>query len=174
MKIKQALLALIITPTILFNYAHAGGHDSTPENYIGVGFSSMGSNVSGSTELNLSSLSVMLGRQINDNFSVETRVASGIKEDGNRKLKRLYGLYLKAGIPMSENFYPYAILGYSKASIKSSSSSVVVKSKSDTSMGLGFDLLVSDSFDIEVEYMKYIQSGDLKVGGLSFSFSRDF
>jgi opacity protein-like surface antigen len=174
MKIKEILLASIVISTVFLNYAYADEH-MYKESYIGLGFSPMNSSVPNyGSSLNLSSLSIILGTKINENFSVETRMASGVSSDNSLKLKNLYGAYLKAGIPVSETIYPYAILGYSKASVKSSSSSTTIKNESDASMGLGVDIKLNKSINVQMEYTNYIKDNGFKIGGLGLSISNSF
>ena len=173
MKIKQILLTItaIVTSIACLNHAYADGHTTRGNHHIGLGYSQMNpTTVSGtSTSLNLSSVSVALGTALNDNFSVEARFGLGAKDDTSRKIDKAYGAYLKAGMYLSENLYPYAILGYSKANIKSSAGGSTVK-ESDVSFGLGINVAFMQSdMDMAFEYMRYVQETNLKMNSLNIS-----
>ena len=172
MKIKQILLTItaIVTSIACLNHAYADGHTTRGNHHIGIGYSQMNPvNVGTSTSLNLSSVSVALGTAFNDNFSVEARFGLGAKDDTNWKIDKTYGAYLKAGMYLSENLYPYAILGYSKANIKSSAGASTVK-ESDVSFGLGINVAFMQSdMDMAFEYMRYVKEANLKMNSLNIS-----
>ena len=173
MKIKQILLTItaIVTSIACLNYAYADGHTTRGNHHIGLGYSQMNpATVAGTaTSLNLISVSVALGTALNDNFSLEARFGLGAKDDTSRKISKTYGGYLKAGMYLSENLYPYAILGYSKANIKSSTGGSTVK-ESDVSVGLGINVAFMQSdMDMAFEYMRYVQETNLKMNSLSVS-----
>jgi hypothetical protein len=173
MKIKQILLTItaIVTSVACLNNAYADGHTTRGNHHVGIGYSQMNSTtVAGTTtSLNLSSVSVALGTALNDNFSVEARFGLGSKDHTSRKIDKTYGAYLKAGMYLSQNLYPYAILGYSKANIRSSADGSTVR-ESDVSVGLGInvDFMQSD-IDVALEYMRYVQETNLKMNSLSAS-----
>lgn len=131
------------------------------------------------------SLNVLLGKfgtKFNDNFAAEARIGFGLGDDtidvfgydATVKLKNFYGVYLKAGIPVSDTFYPYAVLGYTRGEIEASVMGFTVsESESDTSFGLGADFNF-DSFTLNVEYLNYLDKDEAEISGISIGFSKSF
>ena len=115
-----------------------------------------------------------LGAKWSENISGEFRLGLASSEEKQAgqllEMKGFGGLYVKVGAPLSETFYPYAIIGKTrgKLGISTDTSSVtkssvtkssVTKSsvtKSDTSFGFGADVKIFESVAINLEYINYI------------------
>lgn len=125
-----------------------------------------------------------LGTNFNENFSGEFRVGFGVGDDSinvlgtdaDVELDSLFGAYLRGGIPVSENFFPYVVLGYSRGEITASVSGVGSESESETdaSFGLGADINVSSNLTINLEYMNYFDKDGAEINGFSVGLASKF
>lgn len=124
-----------------------------------------------------------LGTKFNDNFAAEARIGFSLGDDTIEepgmdvitvKLNKFYGAYLKVGAPVSDSFYPYAVLGHTKIDVQVSSKNFTdSKSKSGASFGLGADFNL-DRFTLNIEYLKYIDKDEVKMSGISIGLSDSF
>jgi outer membrane immunogenic protein len=150
------------------------------EMYFGGSFAATEYSATGLYEdASLTVFSGKMGTKFDDNFAAEARVGFGI-DDGtvdvgiNVKLKSFYGVYLKAGFPVSDTFYPYAVLGYTRSEIELSDKRFAFStSESDSSFGLGADFNF-ESLTLNVEYLNYLDKGGAEVSGISIGFSKSF
>lgn len=86
-------------------------------------------------------------------------------------MKHYYGAYLRAGVPVTDGFYPYAIAGYTKAKVEVSDFGVTASdSESDFSYGLGADFSVSKNVDITLEFMRYLDKDGVEIDGIGLGF----
>jgi len=151
--------------------------------YFGGGFAATKYSETGIDED--ASLNVLLGKlgtKFNDNFAAEVRVGFGLGDDTvdvfgydvTIKLKNFYGVYLKAGVPVNETFYPYAVLGYTRGELEASVMGFTVsESESYTSFGLGADFNF-EGFTLNVEYLNYLDKDEAEISGVSIGFSKSF
>ena len=80
----------------------------------------------------------------------------------------------KAGVPVNETFYPYAVLGYTRGELEASVMGFTVsESESDTSFGLGADFNF-EGFTLNVEYLNYLDKDEAEISGVSIGFSKSF
>ena len=100
---------------------------------------------------------------------------------GTLELDHFFGAYLRAGAPIGESFFPYALLGYTRADIsasvslsvtpqggQTSAASVNVSgSDTDISFGLGADYKFNDRFSLNAEWINYVDKSDGELGELS-------
>lgn len=125
-----------------------------------------------------------LGTHFNENVSGELRVGFGVDDDtvsfdgleADLELESLYGVYIRGGIPVTENIYPYAILGYSRGELKATVAGFGSNSESetDTSFGLGVDVDVIQGVTINLEYMNYFDKDGVEVDSLSIGLAKTF
>ena len=132
-----------------------------------------------------------LGAKWSENISGEFRLGLASSEEKQAgqllEMKGFGGLYVKVGAPLSETFYPYAIIGKTrgKLGISTDTSSVtkssvtkssVTKSsvtKSDTSFGFGADVKIFESVAINLEYINYIDKPVNDFAGFSLGLTFD-
>jgi opacity protein-like surface antigen len=132
-----------------------------------------------------------LGAKWSENISGEFRLGLASSEEKQAgqllEMKSFGGLYVKVGAPLSETFYPYAIIGKTrgKLGISTDTSSVtkssvtkssVTKSsvtKSDTSFGFGADVKIFESVAINLEYINYIDKPVNDFAGFSLGLTFD-
>lgn len=125
-----------------------------------------------------------LGAKWSENISGEFRLGLASSEEKQAgqllEMKGFGGLYVKVGAPLSETFYPYAIIGKTRGklgiSTDTSSVSSVTKSsvtKSDTSFGFGADVKIFESVAINLEYINYIDKPVNDFAGFSLGLTFD-
>lgn len=122
-----------------------------------------------------------LGAKWSENISGEFRLGLASSEEKQAgqllEMKGFGGLYVKVGAPLSETFYPYAIIGKTrgKLGISTDTSSVTKSSvtKSDTSFGFGADVKIFESVAINLEYINYIDKPVNDFAGFSLGLTFD-
>ena len=124
------------------------------------------------------------GAQLNENISIETRLGFGVGDDDvqylgvdiNTELDSIFGVYARAGAPVSESFYPYVIAGFTRGEATTSTEGFISVSESQTDMsyGVGADIGSSDTFLVNVEYMNWYDKDGTEISGFSFGFTRKF
>jgi opacity protein-like surface antigen len=132
-------------------------------------------------DLALTAISGRLGSMINDNVSGEVRVGLGVGDDsvedgGNRydvELNSMIGAYLKAGFPVADSLFPYAVIGFTRTDIEYSLSGVGSSSESDSdiSYGFGVDLSLDRKLSLNVEYMNYYDNDGAEIDGFSIGLA---
>ena len=136
-------------------------------------------------------LGVRLGYQLSDIVGVELRTGTGLGTDdvdigtlGFRaevELDYYAGAYVRAGYPVSETVSAYAIAGFTHAEFSSELLGAnltldidLVDSESDVSYGLGIDVTANEDITLNLEVMRYMDTGDIKIDGASFGMSFRF
>lgn len=135
-----------------------------------------------SEEALISTIYGAFGNKYNDYLSLEARAGIGITDDDiqilgvdvNRKLKSYYGVYFKGTIPVSDNFIPYVLVGYSGGEHE-----VSIDNYSDTSFessfsyGAGLGYRFGD-FSLNFEYMSYFDLDAAEVSGFGINLIKYF
>lgn len=156
----------------------------TADNYAGIGvvktnYSEAAFADDDFAEVNLTSLVGRIGSQFHTNFSAELRLGSSIKDDTALEtevdLASLYGAYIRAGVPVTQSIYPYAIAGYTRSSFDYSNvlgdSS---ESETDASFGIGVDLRLTDKVLANLEFMNYIDENGAEVNAYQLGIIKYF
>jgi len=167
---KTAVIKALLTASIV----SASFSASAADLYAGGSYA-----VLDSDDVTLNAIYGRFGASFNDNISAEARLGFGVGDDSvdgiKVELDNLYGVYVRGGIPAGEVFYPYAILGYSKAKGTASGFGVSVSdSESDLSYGVGADFNVNETFKINAEYMSYVDKDDFELTGFSVGVAFSF
>ena len=127
------------------------------------------------------------GAFFNENISAEARLGLGVGDDtvdgAKYELDNYYGVYIRGGIPATEIFYPYAILGFTKGKASYSYSEVILgqefsasgsDSESDLSYGVGADFAVTENLKINAEYMSYMDKDAAELTGFTVGVAFSF
>lgn len=127
------------------------------------------------------------GIRYNPYVAAELRMGMGLGDDSVNvagtavevELKQLLGAYLQLGIPLSENVYPYVLLGASHvkatASVAERMGRVTASEERDSvSYGFGVALDLGDELSVRLESTRYTDKDNLEMDGLSMGFSREF
>jgi len=161
----------------------AGVGASAGESYYGGNLTFIDYSETGFEDASLSVLSGRLGTSWNDNFSGELRLGFGVGDDTIRAygmdvdlaIKNFYGAYIKSGVQMTDTIYPYAILGYTRGEAEVSIGSLSEStSETDVSFGIGTDFNISESLNVNLEYMNYLDKDGADISGFSLGFSSKF
>ncbi|WP_018625426.1 porin family protein [Kangiella aquimarina] len=120
-----------------------------------------------------------IGTYFNENFSGELRVGLAATDDSffgvDLEVKNYYGAYLRAGLPATDAFYPYAIVGYTKTKVEASGfGETVSDSESDMSYGFGADFSLTNDMDLSVEYMRYLDKDGGEIDGIGLGIKFKF
>ena len=135
-----------------------------------------------------------IGMQLNEYFAVEARLGIGISDDTSTvvftdsatgatlgggdvdiELEHLFGAYIRVGAPVSDAFYPYAIVGVTEWKRELSTSLVTESySDSDSSFGVGVDFGDADRGGFNIEYMNYYDKDGNTLSGFSIGYVSRF
>jgi len=135
------------------------------------------------TDASVTALYGRIGTSFNENFSAEARIGFGLTddtvnlfgEDVDLEINNFFGAYLKGGVQVSEVFYPYAIIGYTRGEVEASVLGFSIsESESDVSFGLGADLSIIDGVTVNLEYMSYFDKDGADLSGFSLGFISRF
>jgi len=153
--------------------------------YVGGGLALVDYSEAGiSDSASLTAIYGRLGTTFNESFSGEIRAGLGIGSDTisggccgdfDVEVNRLFGVYVKGGVPVSDAFFPYVVLGYTRGKVDYSRQGFSFsETESDVSFGVGADFSISDTITASVEYMNYLDKGVAEINGLSLSIVTKF
>lgn len=139
-------------------------------------------------EVNPDGVTLRLGMEFNQFLGLEVRGATGVSSDKRRTslgtaefdLDRLYGGYLKLSVPVGDMVRPYIIGGYTEAKgeVKFSTALGSIERETDTvsdeSYGAGVDFNLTDTFGMNLEYMRYLDKDDYELNAISVGFRSAF
>lgn len=148
------------------------GSQALAENYIGGNISAVKADFENASDAKLVALYGRLGTEFSENFSGEVRLGTGIDDDKVNGVKvdldHFYGAYVRGGIPVTENFFPYAVVGITRAELKYKGFGRSEKdSGSDISFGVGTDINLTPELSLNVEYMNYYDKHDVAIDGFA-------
>ncbi|WP_319782238.1 porin family protein [Oceanisphaera sp. IT1-181] len=82
---------------------------------------------------------------------------------------------MRGTLPVADVFYPYAILGYTRAELEEKSPGKSEKSSNDDiSFGIGADIRLNSNTDLNLEYMNYLDKDDVAIDGFSVGVTYRF
>lgn len=175
---KSTRALMLVTGMTVSVTAIAGGN--TPSLYVGGGYTDATVDFS---DLHKSAdtgvLFARAGYQLNENIAFEARLGSGV-DDGhiyNAKVEveDLYGVYLKAGIPLQMGFYPYALLGATHGKVKVSGGGFSeTDTSSDISYGIGIDYWFNRKISAGLEYANFYDKDGVEVSGWTLGANYKF
>ncbi|KGD63671.1 hypothetical protein Y5S_03094 [Alcanivorax nanhaiticus] len=137
--------------------------------------------------LKIDAATLNAGLELTEFFAIEARGGVGLDEDSQGiadfELDHLYGGYLKLGLPISETVRPYVIGGYTKAkgtvSVDGDIAGVSYsysdsENFEDESYGAGLDMNITDTLGANLEYMRYIDTDEEEISGISVGLRSAF
>lgn len=175
---KKSLIAGLGLSALLSGYTQA-------ENYYGGNISFLDYSVEGiDDDASLTAIVGRFGTTFNENFSGEVRLGFGVGDDtvdvfgfdADVELDNMFGAYVRGGIPVTDSFFPYAIVGYTRGEVTASISGFgsESESESDVSFGVGADVNVNQNIIINVEYMNYFDKDGAEIDGFSIGIASKF
>ena len=139
--------------------------------YVGAGASVINYDVSGVDDTNVGVVNVVLGSNITENVAVELRAGNTFDVGIDKYL----GVYTKLGAQLNNGFYPYAIIGYTRAEVEISFGGYDFSdSDGDLSYGLGMRIGAAADTNFSIEYIRYFEKGDGELSGLALSITTPF
>ena len=160
------------------------GLNAVAENYVGGNFAFVEYSIDGlDDDASLTAIYGRLGTEFNENFSGEIRLGIGVGDDDVNvlgtpvtvELNSLYGAYVRGGVPVSEQFFPYAVLGYTRGEAEASGpGGSIDESDSDVSFGVGADIAFSDQLSLNIEYMNWYDKDGAELSGFTFGLVSKF
>lgn len=173
---KGCLLPLAFSAAIA-TFACAAQAEKLPYLYIGGNLAS-GDYAEEGGDLDLPFAYGRVGVLFSEMFAIELRYGEGIDDDtatvppfGNFAVEvdEMKGAYLRVGKQLGDYVYPYALVGRSKGTLRVSQGGIsATADDSDTSYGVGLDIgLPGTRVQLNVEYMQYIDAGDVEFSALS-------
>jgi opacity protein-like surface antigen len=178
--ISMKKLSPIIAAVALLTAANAQADFYKSKPYVGGNLAGNTLSITGvPDDLSLLTGYARFGAQFDDYFALEWRIGAGLQDDDaevmNAKtdinLDLFYGAYVLGGIPITEYFYPYALIGYTKAELELNSADFASEYKEgDISFGVGVNFDVSNQFAINLEYLQYIEENGVELSGPTLGF----
>lgn len=171
---------------VLASFASAAtAQDSGEGGYVGLNYAFLTYEEDGiSDEFDLGALVGKAGVRVNPYLAAEFRAGFGAKDDSasfngaslELELDYLVGGYAVLGIPNESPVYPYAIVGATKAELTASAtgpggSASASGSETDISYGIGANLEINRDFQVNGEYMQYIDKDGGEISGVSVGFA---
>lgn len=171
---------------VLASFASAAtAQDSIEGGYVGLNYAFVTYEEDGiSDDFDLGALVGKAGVQLNPYLAVEFRAGFGTTDDSTSfngatldlELDYLVGGYMLLGLPNESPVYPYAVLGATKGELTASAtgpggSASASGSETDLSYGIGANLNINRDFQVNGEYMQYIDKDGGEVSGVSIGFA---
>lgn len=130
-----------------------------------------------SEEASLTGITGRLGTMMNENIGGEVRVSLGVGDDSifsglvDVELNSMIGAYMRAGLPVGQNFFPYAVLGFTRTELEFSGFGSDSDSETDVSYGFGADMSLDRNLSLNVEYMNYYDKDGTEISGFSIGIA---
>lgn len=179
MQVKKMIksAAIVIGATLAIPAMAA---DPLPGIYVGADYMQGTFEVDGiDGDANPSALFVRGGYQFNPYFAAEARVGTGLDSDDfhgfKTEIENFVGIYAKLGLPTEIGLYPYVIAGVTDGEVKVSGRGISdTEDDNDISLGIGLQYVVDRNWAVGVEYMKYMDTDDFEISGLSIGATYKF
>ncbi len=163
----------------------AVAQDSVEGGYVGLNYVFLTYEEDGiSDEFDLGALVGKAGVRINPYVSAEFRAGFGAADDSasfngasvELELDYMVGGYMVLGLPNESPVYPYVVVGATKSELTASAtgpggSASVSGSESDISYGFGANLEINKDFQVNGEYMQYIDKDGGEISGVAVGFA---
>lgn len=167
-----AILAVLLFPTTIL------AEDNL---YLNIGMSHLNTDVENTglllePEFGHNTLDLGIGTELNNVLSSELRLGKSFSDNtyngSDVDIDYYYGLYLKGKFNNNSSFTPYLLAGYTNTKYEGVDDLgfATDSSFSDFSYGAGFNLNVSDSFSLNLEYKQLNDKDDFKLDGYSVGF----
>ncbi len=181
--IKISTLPLLIAASLATHTTQANEQDG--DIYVGMHYTQISAKSQDeglSLDVSMPVLNTKVGYQISPYFSAELRLGFGIGDDTQAvmgipgvqttaEIDSMSGLFLRASYPVTDQFKPYAMLGYSniESTGKISAPEIAVfeehsGSDSDIAFGLGLDYDIGN-FTLNAEFARYFSDGGDSIDG---------
>lgn len=168
-------ISALIVAAALFTAVNAEAEFYKSKPYAGGNISGVDLSVTGGPDdLSLVTGYARFGARFDDYFSLEWRIGTGLQDDdidvlgvnSEVSLDLFYGAYVLGGLPVTEDIYPYVLIGYTQAEVElNSRDSSDEYEEHDVSFGVGINFDVSNQFAINLEYLQYLKEDGVELSG---------
>lgn len=87
----------------------------------------------------------------------------------------ILGVYARATAPLEGVFKPYIMVGYNRVEIEVEVIGFSASAaENDVALGVGFDVELTDTLDLNVEYANLFDKDGTEINGLNIGFSTRF
>jgi opacity protein-like surface antigen len=171
-KISTAVIATTLCLAPLISQAET---TQEPKKYLGGSLNFLSYEEPG-LEADLIAGTGRFGAFFNKYLAGELRLGIGLAGDDvdisgttvDLDLNYIFGAYLRAGLPINDKVFPYALLGYSRGELEVSAGGLSInEAESDISFGFGVDININDPLTINVEYANLLDKDGVEVSGFS-------
>ncbi len=119
-----------------------------------------------------------IGGYINDHLALEGRIGTGVTDDTSQgvdfSMRYMLGTYLRAGAKVTDQIFPYVLLGFTRADFKAEGPFFSENNaETDTSYGVGVDLNLS-GLTLALEYANLVDKNDVAYEGFSIGLKSTF
>lgn len=144
---------------------------------VDVGFYTIESEAD-NADADITHLTGRVGGYLNDNLALEARLGTGVTDDtvndADVSLRYLVGANLRAGAKVGDQVFPYVLLGFTRADVKTEfNGNSESDAETDTSYGAGVDLDLS-GMTVTLEYANLIDKNDVTYSGFSVGLKTTF
>jgi hypothetical protein len=144
--------------------------------YMGVSVSFMDLERDGSSrDAGINHIEGRVGGFLNDYIALEGRAGVGITgetiEGIDVDLNYLVGGYVRAGMPLKHQLFPYILLGFTRAEIEAKG--IGSSAETDTSIGVGLDANL-DGLSLSLEYASLVDKNGASLSGMSVGIKTTF
>jgi len=147
--------------------------------YSGLSFVSVNYEEDGFPSADPQAVAFKLGANLHRNLAVEARAGFGVGEDTvtfqgvpvEVRIDHYFGVYGKAIAPLTDSFSAYGLVGLVAGKVTARGFGYSASSSdTDWSFGLGFDLTMSKSVALSLEWARLFEGTDFKVEAASVGF----
>jgi len=191
---KKTLLTIIPAAGLLLStslMAQSEQTDASGNYYAGVQYVLATYDEDGMEEFKPTALGIRLGMHLNDNFSIEGRLATGMEDDSindtlpppdddinvtlTAELDILSGVYGIGHLNVTEALSVYGLIGYTyaewtaKGKATVSGGSVSASSSNDDaglSVGFGAEFDMTENLALNLEYTQYLDESDYDISAI--------
>lgn len=146
--------------------------------YTGASIDFMDIESKGMQDASINHIEGRIGGYANDYIAVEARLGVGLTDDTvsgtDLSLRYSLGAFVRDGFPVTEQVFPYVILGFSRADFKAKTAGDTdTNAETDSSYGIGIDVEVIN-LALTAEYLNMIDKNDTTFLGFSVGFTTKF
>lgn len=176
---KKMVTAIACTTSLTILPLIANAEDTHGKRYaaVDVGFYTIESEEADG-DADITHLIGRVGGYVNENLALEARLGTGVTDDTvndtDVSLRYLVGANLRAGAKVGNQLFPYLMLGFTRADVKSESNGASESNaETDTSYGAGLDLDLS-GMTVTMEYANLVDKNDVTYSGFSIGLKTTF
>jgi len=149
--------------------------------YVGANLTSMNFNAGQDLEAAPTNLSINAGLVLGQGISAELRLGSTVDADEFKdtdtevEFNEAGGLFVRASVPDTTTFTPYALVGYSSINLETNSAGGSTEERDhDIAYGFGLEYKVAGNMSVGAEWMDYYRKDGVDLVGYSLTARMGF